>query len=488
MLSLPGGIPATIGQFAGDYNLSTAEVDVKLARALYNNTDVRYKLGAGFAKPVINVPAGFMGQPLISAVNNSKAQESLDRVLRTWQGSIIRAHRNMLRDGEVLLRVYNSNRSPAYAALFEGAEPGIDLEYNLAESFEIETVETDFLSIQGIRVKHLVVVHEKMGGVSRSTQKVLYEMVYPDKVIWEWDNDYRPRKEFVNPLGFVNAVYLKNESDPNLMHGTTDLEPLEPYFKFYNDVMLHAGSASQLHSTAKLVLRVQDVARFIQNNFDQVEINEKRLRFKGKDVLFFESGAPEIGVTGGAMFEEGADIIQARAPLGDTNTLLEYIFLNIVDTSEVPEWAFGGAIASSKASVTEQSAPLIHKTNRKRGLVENDWAMIGRMALKMLGNLADVTVSWDELAQKDSKAEAEALKVKAEALIALNDAGMVSKKTAVAELRPFLETLLEYSVDEGDDEKTRLDEETEDVDFDLIRELGGDADDDDRTAGLRVIR
>ncbi|HEY8354396.1 MAG TPA: hypothetical protein VIK69_05210, partial [Methylophilaceae bacterium] len=46
--------------FFEPYQLDSSRVDYELARALYNNTHDRYKLGAAFARPVINTTAGFM--------------------------------------------------------------------------------------------------------------------------------------------------------------------------------------------------------------------------------------------------------------------------------------------------------------------------------------------------------------------------------------------------------------------------------------------
>ena len=167
--------------------------------------------------------------------------------------------------------------------------------------------------------------------------------------------------------------------------------------------------------------------------------------------IFFESGDPSVTAVGSNIYAEGADIIQAEAPLGDTTTLLEFIFLNIVDVSEVPEWAFGGAIGSSKASVSEQSAPLVHKVKRKRAMVENAWALIGRMMLKaVLDTQARVEVEWSDLAMRDLKSEAEAFRNFTEALLALNDGQAVSKTTMNNILMKLLPEILPYNLDDED--------------------------------------
>lgn len=435
--------------FTDGYSLIPETVDVKLARALYRNNDARYKLGAGFARPSLNVPVGFMGVPKFT-VENATTQELLDATTKRWRANVMRAHLALMRDGEVLLRAQQGNRSPAYRKLF-GAERWIDLTYATANTFEIDVEEQDALSVVGFRIVHTVLLKDRTTGSTREVR--MYETWTAETRLIEWENEEFPPRTEANTFGFVPAVYVKNAGEDNDLHGQSELEPLEPYLRFYHDVMLHAGAASQLHSTAKLILRVDDVQRFLTNNFTAAEIADGKLTFKNKDVLFFEDQSFEAGLgSADRAGRLGADIIQASAPLGDTTTLLEYIFLNVVDVSEVPEWAFGGAIASSKASVSEQSAPLVHKVGRKRELTRGSWELLARMALAMLDANAPVTVLWDDLAIKDVKYEAEALKARVEALTELVQNEVMSRTTMVEDLRPWIESLLPYQADGGPDE------------------------------------
>ena len=50
--------------YSAPYSLHIeGHVDYRRARDLYYNRDDAYKLGAGFAKPIVNTLAGFMGTP-----------------------------------------------------------------------------------------------------------------------------------------------------------------------------------------------------------------------------------------------------------------------------------------------------------------------------------------------------------------------------------------------------------------------------------------
>lgn len=452
----PGDWPnQATADFSSPYTLDSSRVDVNLARKLYYNIDPRYKLGAGFARPTIDVPVGFMGVPRLQAEDmTSDEQMWLDRFMEDQAGNVIKAHKMCLRDGEVLLRLRPKFRSPAYDALYTEEDKDLEVALVPSEAFEAIGTEEDNDALEYIKVKHVLLQPDSGGQLQ---EVVLYEMVSANEIVLEYENGEQPTRRFPNPMGFVPAVVLENEPERHQAHASSDLEPVEPYLRFYNDVMLHAGAASALHSTAKLVLRAKDIERFVSNNFTDTEINEKRLRFKNKDVLFFESGQPEMGTSGSSIYAEGAEIIQAKAPLGDTNMLLEYIFLNIVDVTEVPEWAFGGAIASSKASVSEQSGPIVHKVKRKRTMVAGAWALIGRMMLKtVMAKSPRILVKWDELAMRDLKTEAEAFRNYAESLLALNEGQAVSRITMNEILGELNDGIIPFDVDDQKTEKARI--------------------------------
>jgi Phage portal protein, SPP1 Gp6-like. len=488
-LRSPGELPTLDANFSSPYRLDTTEVDFNLARKLYYNRDENYKLGAGFARPAIDVPVGFMGVPILNAADatDDLAQEWLDKHMKAWAGQVSKAHKMALRDGEVLVRLVPKNRSSAYGKLFTDDDKDLDLILIPTEAYEVITADEDIDSIDAIKIKH---VFMRPDG-NRMREVVLYETITATQILLKYENDEEPPRELPNPMGFIPAVVMENESESGQLHASSELEPIEPYLKFYNDVMLHAGSSSQLHSTAKLVIRARNIERFLAANFTTTEVTERRLRFKNKDVLFFESGDPSLVAGGANIYSEGADIIQAKAPLGDTTTLLEFIFLNIVDVSEVPEWAFGGAIASSKASVGEQSSPLVHKVIRKRTMVEEAWALLGRMMLKtVLNKQVRVEVSWDTLGMRDLKTEGEAFRNFAEAIIALNDGQMVSKHTSLEVLRKIVKEILPYDIDDSRVESDMLEAEVEEkmeqakTMMDAQKEQFAD---EDKQTGLNVV-
>jgi hypothetical protein len=83
----------------GVYQLRSEPVDYQLARELYDNTNDAYKLGAAFAKPVINITVGFVGIPRFVS-EDEDAQAVLDEFFGEHSSLMQMTHLGGLRDGD----------------------------------------------------------------------------------------------------------------------------------------------------------------------------------------------------------------------------------------------------------------------------------------------------------------------------------------------------------------------------------------------------
>ncbi len=429
------------GRWNVPYVLNSTRVDYELARQLYHNTHDDYKLGAGFAKPIINTLAGFMGVPRFRC-EDEDAQEVLDENTKRWVSRMQRTHQLSLRDGDCFVMLANlENDDPLYP------DEKNRIDFIIIPPEQIADIEVDPI-ITRRPVAYTIKAKAKWDGGQREytvTQKIMADRI---AVIVEGDapeglvSEIRP-----NSWGFIPIIHFKNEPEETELYGTSELEPIEPYLKAYHDVMLHAMQGSKMHSTPRLKLKLKDVQSFLQNNFPEalkaVQRGEQaNIDLKGHELLIFTD-------------EEDASFIEARSSIGDAEALLKLLFYCIVDVSEVPEFAFGVHTPSSHASVKEQMPLLIRRVARKREMVTENWQTLGRMLLVMHSKMTgkkfdsyDVAITWDAVIERDEKEYADTINTLVNALNTALMGGFISMDAAVDLLQQYIDTMQEYATDD----------------------------------------
>ncbi len=138
--------------------------------------------------------------------------------------------------------------------------------------------------------------------------------------------------------------------------------------------------------------------------------------------------------------------------------------MNIIDASQIPEFAFGTAVASSKASVSEQMVPLARNIKRKRAMFEEPYGELAAMYLAMWSKVENhkldsyqVNVDWDEIAPKDDAQVATTVKTLAEGLTLGVEAGLLSHEAASEFLRGYIPSMLPFTDESGaQDERGRI--------------------------------
>jgi hypothetical protein len=428
------------GSWNVPYVLNSTRVDYELARQLYHNTHDDYKLGAGFAKPIVNTLAGFMGVPHFRC-QDEEAQKVLDEHVNRWVSRMQRTHQLSLRDGDCFVMLANLENDDQ---LFLDEENRID--YIIIPPEQIADIELDLITR---RPKAYAIEARAKWDAGQREYAVMQRITAEEITVKvEGDapegltNEIRP-----NPWGFTPIVHFKNEPEETELYGTSELEPIEPYLKAYHDVMLHAMQGSKMHSTPRLKLKLRDVQGFLQNNFPEalkaVQRGEQaNIDLKGHELLIFTD-------------EEDASFIEAQSTIGDAESLLKLLFYCIVDVSEVPEFAFGVHTPSSHASVKEQMPLLVRRVARKREMVTENWQTLARMLLVMHSKITgkkfesyEVGIAWDAVIERDEKEYADTINTLVNALNTALLGGFISLEAAVDLLAQYIDTMKEYATDD----------------------------------------
>ncbi len=431
------------GRLGTPYILGSSRVDYELARQLYHNTADNYKLGAAFAKPIVNTVVGFMGVPHFRSIE-PESQKALDTYFSRWVSKMQRTHRNAMRDGDCFVMISRLEQD----ATILYPERSTRLEYIILPPEQV-SIDIDPVTLQPS--KYIIrgqfnwtspVTAQSRSYVSTTIiTKDMFSYRYEGDVPEGLSNEDRP-----NPWGFIPIVHFKNEADEHELYGHSDLEPVEPYIKAYHDVMFHAMQGSKMHSTPRLKIQLKDVARFLQNNFgldiEKIKQGDKAsLSLEGHELLLFADG-------------EDAEFIEVKSATGSAEVLLKFLFYCIVDVSETPEFAFGTHTPSSHASVEEQMPVLIRRVARKREQFTEQWQLLARMVLAMTAQAEgkkyetyETTVLWDEIDPRDEREVAEVLERIVNALVLAIQNALISQEAAVEFLRQYIDTMNDYISD-----------------------------------------
>lgn len=447
----------SIGKMGGQYHLNSQQVTYELARELYRNTSDKYKLGAWAAKPIVNTAAGFMGAPkFITKTQDDRIQQEMDDGLNEWDSRFLQINRNSCRDGDVYARIeMRQNR-------FDPND--VDFELRMIPPEWVEPI-TDPLTGELTEVV-ITWPAENKRREGRQVRKDgdfnIIEILTPTERTLEVDGnapaevratiEARSSDEMEdNRWGFIPIVHFRNDPEDTHIYGMSDLEPVEPFMKAYHDVMLYMVQGAKTMARPKTKFKLADVDAFLKRNFSEQEIKDKKLKFADKEIFLMQDN-------------DDIDFIVADTGLSGTTTLLEFFYYCIVDVSQTPEFAFGTAVASSKASVSEQMPVLARNIRRKRGEYLDPYQELGSMFLAMSAQVGmpkpetyKVDVEWEELTPRDDSEAATILESNINALVTGVDAGLVSLDAAIDFLQEFVPTLLPPSTEGNEaDEKQRI--------------------------------
>lgn len=433
------------GSYTSSYKLDSSRVDYAKARALYDNTEEKYKLGAGFCKPVINTTVGFMGVPRFKS-EDATAQEVLDGFFTSNTSRMMETHRNALRDGDWFVWITREENDEQ--ALYP--EQKVRLVFNMLPPEQVLHIIRNPLTN---RVMEYIMqaAYDWMDENERPKRAVVTQRISGKKRIIRVTGDIPPGLQTYieedNPWGFIPIVHFKNEGDATREFGQSDIEPIEPFIKAYHDVMLHALQGSKMHSTPRLKFKLKDLAAFLRNNFGV------------SDPYAFASQGGTISLDGHEFFlfsdDEDAEFIEVKSAIGDATELLKFLFYCIVDTSETPEFAFGVHTPSSLSSVKEQMPVLVRKVARKREQFTESWQLLARIVLAMTALAGDkkavtyaTVLEWDEVDPRDDKDVAEILDKVTSALKTALEGEFISIDAAVEFLKQYISTMNDYISDD----------------------------------------
>jgi hypothetical protein len=217
--------------------------------------------------------------------------------------------------------------------------------------------------------------------------------------------------------------------------------------------MMVGNQGIRLFAKPKVKFLLKDVNRFLADNFPNW-VKGQPVPFQGHDIFLLTEG-------------EDANYITAEPGTQGVGILLEYLFYCILQSSAVPEFVLGAAIASSRASVDTQMDPFVKTIERKRMMATDPYVETHEMFLAMAAKAPgfqmpalltyDVEVGWPEIRAKDEASVAQTLLQLFQAFQVGTTSGLVSLDAANEFLRDFIPGMLPWLDSSGaNDERHRV--------------------------------
>lgn len=413
-------------------------VNYDYCRSLYKNNGPN-GYGAAFAKPIIDLPVGFMGLPRISTGNDANDLFLNECIQDYWTDELQQMFRDAMRDSKTIVRVCRPDVLDPLMTLNEADHckiellppERVDLQYNFRNKNILEQA----------TILHRMIIVKDPGNPAEGRDPIeeeheVLEIITRDRYRFfdQNTNEYLSDMETPNVYDFVPLFECDNEWDAAQQGGSSDLEPVIPFINAFHDVVTQGLQAHRYHSTPKIKLKIQDIATFIRNNFPQAWDQETgtikpqtEISWKGREVLLMQS-------------EEDAQFLEATSVLGDTKVLAEFLLDCICIASQTPEWAFMRVDSgSANSDRNAQTVPFVKKIDRKRRNFTKAIQMICKMVLVMNGNIPyRASVSWDTPRPDDQLIEAQAFQQIVMGLEAAKASGEISEETYAKMIAMFI--------------------------------------------------
>lgn len=352
-----------------DLGVDYARNDYDLFRAIYhasriNNKGREYLLAAALGKPIINITTGFVvGKGFNIEIDNPTKDERIaeaeDRI-NSWLEEnmadlydVIKFH---FRDGDGYLYIDDFGQLDLLDAKTVTVQ--LDPVSSQVIGYDVRETADELNPNSGQKITYIYLRQYRLDSVrilrwAESDSQENATIVFRQEFRREAGNQFSELVQRRLPI-----VHFANEKEARQVYGNSEYQNLLTIFKNYHAVLANSTKGVIYNGTPIPVLKgVSDPAKLAVNTKDPDDTSEdsgKKLEWNQDTVLY---------LTG-----DGADakFLQVSGLMDDAAKLLEIYFFLFVQGSETPEFAFGAAVSSSKASTETQMPVLVKKVERKQ--------------------------------------------------------------------------------------------------------------------------
>lgn len=430
-------------------------VNYDLCRSMYRNSGEN-GLGAGFAKPIVDLQVGFMGTPFASTENEAMDDFLNECLTNYWADEIQQLFTAAIRDSKVIVRLQKPDLFDPLMTIEESQH--CRLEIIPPERVDIERNFRNKWIIEKATILHRMEIVIDPGNMAEGRDPQVEEHDVLEVITREsysfFDrntNTWLDELQTPNRWGFVPIIEAFNEWDASLQGGMSDFETVIPFINAFHDILAQGLQAHKYHSTPKVKMKLMDVAPFIKNNFpDALDENgnirpNAEISWRGREILFLQTG-------------DDMEFLEAKSVLGDTKTLAEFIIDCICIASQTPEWAFMRVDSgSANSDRNAQTVPFIKKIARKRKNFQKPIQELLKMVLVVTGEIPiRPKLTWEVIRVDDQMIEMQAFQQLVMGLEVAAQRGEISDATYRKMMRQFIPVMKRSDQEARDALKNRV--------------------------------
>lgn len=365
--------------------MSWRRSDYPFWRDAYRGKTAGLEVSGMLIKPLVSKIASWaLGRAPRWRCGDVRSQAALEEWWDIWHPEILRAARGALKQGDAFL-VINS-----------------DLTITLLPPECVEPIvnPADYGDILGWRVIQ-VLPHPV-----ENTKMVVIDEYYPDRRIhWvEIDFVQQQREQFDNPLGILPIIHIPNQPDDGEVFGHAEAEGLLGALQRYGIVFDAAVEGNVLQGRPTPVIEFASVKDL--DAFWKLYGTRVTSAVTGETTAYIDVDLSQIVTLTNGKFKYESP----GAFVADASKLLELLFYLILEHTELPEFIFGNAIASSKASADTQMPVFIEFIDTRRSemvkwLTQIAQIVLGYLSFTRPGVNADQRpeIQWEPLDQDDGR-------------------------------------------------------------------------------------
>lgn len=364
------------------------QVNTALTKGLYHNSYPGIKLGGALAYNPIAIPVSLMGLP-IPRVESEAVQVQLDAIVERMKDQMKDIHIQSHREGTIWIWPKYTKAGLVWEFIQDDTVSDIVRDLTTGAVIRIQTNEDIKLALGD--GKTATVNRQRVFTASRVS--IAYSGEVPAEVK---GGQYR------NTAGVI-PIHFGNNSDGDEIRGHSDYERIVTDLKSYHDVDLAEQTALAKFSP-KMVQTVKDVETWATDNgYSSAADMFSNLSIGDIDVILNREG-------------ESTEFVFPERMTASMQDKLKQIFRKIVESSGIPEIAWGLKTEGNLASVEENMAMLMNFVKDKQDQKVEAYKALFEASLRLLARASvidqayGVEIEWNRLTGLSDATKAEIFK------------------------------------------------------------------------------